>query len=386
MKIHEHQGKDILKKFGLPIPDSEVAESSEQALAIAERLGYPCVIKAQIHAGGRGKGGGVKLAKTQAEAQAHAESILGMQLVTHQTGAKGQVVKKVLVEAGCDIDRELYLGVVLDRAISRVTLMASAEGGMDIEEVAANTPEKIFKLVVDPEQGINADEAHKVGTQLGLVDDLAVQFVDFTQKLYQCYVEADCTLAEINPLVVTKAAKLIALDAKINIDDNALFRHPDYAELRDLDEEEPTELEARDHGLTYVKLDGTIGCLVNGAGLAMATMDIIKYYGGTPANFLDVGGGATAEQVTAAFRIILTDPNVKAILVNIFGGIMRCDVIAEGIVKAAKEIHMEDPVVVRLQGTNVDLGKKILNESGLALISEDDLAQAARKVVELGTK
>ncbi len=383
MKIHEYQGKEILRRYQVPVPAGQVALTPEEAVQIADKLGYPVVIKAQIHAGGRGKGGGVKLAKDQAEAKTHAEAILGMNLVTHQTGPEGQVVKKVLVEAGCAIDRELYLGAVLDRAISRVTLMASAEGGMEIEQVAAQAPEKIHKIAVDHTVGVNADEARQMAQQLGLEGEAAVHFVSFTEKLYQCYVEADCSLAEINPLVVTKEGELLALDAKISFDDNALFRHPDYTELRDLDEEEPTEIEARGHDLTYIKLDGSIGCMVNGAGLAMATMDIIKHYGAEPANFLDVGGGATTEKVTAAFKIILSDSNVKAILVNIFGGIMRCDVIAEGIVAAAQEIDIKVPVVVRLQGTNVDIGKKILAESGLSLISEDDLAKAAQKAVEV---
>jgi len=383
MKIHEYQGKEILRNYQVPVPDGEVALQVDEAVTLAEKLGYPVVIKAQIHAGGRGKGGGVKLAKNREEAKAHAEAILGMQLVTHQTGPEGQKVRKILVEKGCAIARELYLGAVLDRSLSRVTLMGSAEGGMEIEEVAANQPEKIFKMAIDPRNGIIDAEAKEMAQQLGLTEDLSQRFVDFTHKLYQCYVEADCSLAEINPLVVTEAGELLALDAKISFDDNALFRHPAYSELRDLDEEEPTEIEAKNHDLAYIKLDGTIGCMVNGAGLAMATMDIIKHYGAEPANFLDVGGGATAEKVTTAFKIILEDPHVKAILVNIFGGIMRCDVIAEGIVAAAKEVHIKVPVVVRLQGTNVELGKKILAESGLTLISEDNLAIAAQKVVEI---
>ncbi len=356
--------------------------SVDEAVEAADELGYPVVVKAQIHAGGRGKGGGVKLAKSQDEARAAAEAILGMNLITHQTGPKGKLVKRLLVEKGCDIARELYLGATLDRKTSRVTIMASAEGGVEIEEVAAKSPEKIFKIAVDPKTGVDEGEARDVAAKLDLSGDLGGDFFNFVSKLYTCYVEADCSLAEINPLVVTGDNKLLALDAKINFDDNALYRHPDYEELRDLDEEDPAEIEASQYDLAYIKLDGTIGCMVNGAGLAMATMDIIKHYGAEPANFLDVGGGATTEKVTAAFKIILQDPNVKAILVNIFGGIMRCDVIAEGVVAAAKEIHIKVPVVVRLQGTNVDQGKKILDESGLDLHSEDDLAKAAQHVVE----
>jgi len=381
MKIHEYQGKEILRKYQVPVPEGQVALQVAAAVAIADKLGYPVVIKAQIHAGGRGKGGGVKLAQNREEAEAHAQAILGMQLVTRQTGPTGQTVKKVLVEKGCAIARELYLGAVLDRALSRVTLMASTEGGMEIEKVAMTEPEKILKLSVDPKVGIIDAEAEQIAKKLGLEGNATKDFVTFCQKIYRCYVEADCSLAEINPLVVTESGELLALDAKINFDDNALFRHPEYAELRDLDEEEPTEIEAKNHDLAYIKLDGTIGCMVNGAGLAMATMDIIKHYGAEPANFLDVGGGATAEKVTTAFKIILEDPHVKAILVNIFGGIMRCDIIAAGIVAAAKEVHIKVPVVVRLQGTNVELGKKILAESGLQLISEDDLAVAAQRVV-----
>lgn len=361
-----------------------MATSVEEALTIADQLGYPVVVKAQIHAGGRGKGGGVKVAADREAARAAADAILGMTLVTHQTGPEGKLVKKILVEKGCDIARELYLGATLDRVSSCVTVMASAEGGMEIEEVAAKSPEKIFKMPISPRTGVVAGEARDVAQKLDLNGDLTEAFVEFVTNLYKAYVESDCSLAEINPLIVTADHNLLALDAKINFDDNALFRHPDYEQLRDLDEEEPAEIEAKKYDLAYIKLDGQIGCMVNGAGLAMATMDIIKHYGGEPANFLDVGGGATTEKVTEAFKIILRDPHVKAILVNIFGGIMRCDVIAEGVVAAAKEIDIKVPVVVRLQGTNVDIGKKILQESGLALISEDDLAQAAQRVVELG--
>ncbi len=383
MKIHECQGKEILRKFGVPTPEGRVALTVSEAVQAAKDLGLPVVVKAQIHAGGRGKGGGVKLAKTIDEAEAHAKAILGMKLVTHQTGPEGKIVKKLLIEKGCKISRELYLGSVLDRANSRVTLMASSEGGMDIEEVAANHPEKILKMAIDPAVGVNEAEAAKIGTQLGFDAGLSKKFATFAKALYETYIKADCSLVEINPLIVTEDNDLLALDAKINFDDNALFRHPEYEALRDLDEEDPAEIEAKKHDLSYISLDGTVGCMVNGAGLAMATMDIIKLAGGEPANFLDVGGGATAEKVTAAFKIILADPKVKGILVNIFGGIMKCDTIATGVVQAAKEVHIKVPVVVRLQGTNVDLGKKILQESGLNLISEDDLSKAADQIVRL---
>jgi len=383
MKIHEYQGKEILRKYDVPVPAGKVATTVDQAVAIADELGYPVVVKAQIHAGGRGKGGGVKLAKDQAETRQHAQAILGMNLVTHQTGPEGQLVKTLLIEKGCDIQRELYLGATLDRESSQVTVMASSEGGTEIEEVAAKHPEKILKMAISPSAGVQEGEARDIAARLGLEGELTQEFATFVSRLYQAYVESDCSLAEINPLIVTGDNKLLALDAKINFDDNALFRHPDYEALRDLSEEDPAETEAKEYDLAYIKLDGDIGCMVNGAGLAMATMDIIKHYGGEPANFLDVGGGATTEKVTEAFKIILGDSNVKAILVNIFGGIMRCDVIAEGVVAAAKQIDIQVPVVVRLQGTNVELGKKILAESGLALVSEDDLAKAAQKVVEL---
>ncbi|MBI2083790.1 MAG: ADP-forming succinate--CoA ligase subunit beta [Deltaproteobacteria bacterium] len=383
MKIHEYQGKEILRKFGVPVPEGEVAFSVDEAVSIAKRLKPPVVVKAQIHAGGRGKGGGVKLAKTIEEVRQHAQAILGMNLVTHQTGPEGKIVKKLLIEKGCAIARELYLGAVLDRTNGCVTMMASAEGGVEIEEVAKKTPEKILKLPIDPLSGVNEKEALAIGTRLGFDKTLSINFAGFVRALYEAYLKADCSLAEINPLVVTNDQKLLALDAKINFDDNALFRHPEYESLRDLDEEDPKEIEAKKRGLSYISLDGTIGCMVNGAGLAMATMDIIKLAGGEPANFLDVGGGATADQVTAAFKIILADPKVRAILVNIFGGIMKCNTIAEGIVTAARETHIKVPVVVRLQGTNVDLGKKILQESGLKLVSEDNLGEAAKRVVEL---
>ncbi|HEX5037888.1 MAG TPA: ADP-forming succinate--CoA ligase subunit beta [bacterium] len=382
MKIHEYQGKEILRKYGVPTPEGCVAFSVEDAVKTAKELGLPVVVKAQIHAGGRGKGGGVKLAKTIDEAEANAKAILGMTLVTHQTGPEGKVVKKLLIEKGCQIARELYLGAVLDRVTSRVTIMASSEGGMDIEEVAAKHPEKILKIGVDPVAGVDERIVKDVAGKLGFDAGLSEKFVTFVKALYEAYVKGDFSLAEINPLVVTGDGNLLALDAKINFDDNALFRHPDYETLRDLDEEDAAEIEAKKYDLSYISLNGNIGCMVNGAGLAMATMDIIKLAGGEPANFLDVGGGATAEKVTAAFKIILADPKVKGILVNIFGGIMKCDTIATGVVQAARDVKIQVPVVVRLQGTNVDLGKKILNESGLKLISEDDLSKAADRIVK----
>ncbi len=382
MKIHEHQGKEILRKYGVPTLEGRVAFTLEEASKAIKELGLPVVVKAQIHAGGRGKGGGVKLAKTAEDAEKFSKDILGMTLVTHQTGPEGKRVKRLLIEKGCNIDRELYLGAVLDRATSRVTIMASSEGGVEIEEVAAKHPEKILKIAVDPARGIDEDVVYATGLKLGLNEFLAKKFVGFVKSLYEAYVQGDFALAEINPLVVTKEGDLLALDAKINFDDNALFRHPDYEALRDLDEEDAAEIEAKKYDLSYISLDGTIGCMVNGAGLAMATMDIIKIHGGEPANFLDVGGGASAEKVTAAFKIILQDPKVKGILVNIFGGIMKCDTIATGVVQAARDVQIKVPVVVRLQGTNVDLGKKVLQESGLNLISEDDLSKAADKIVQ----
>jgi len=382
MKIHEYQGKQILKKYGVPVPEGQLAVSVDEAYEAAKRLGGVTVVKAQIHAGGRGKGGGVKVAKTPEEAKAYAQQILGMMLKTHQTGPEGQEVKKVWIEKGCNIEKEFYLGMVLDRSSSRVTVMASTEGGMEIEEVAAKQPEKILKVAIDPAVGFQAFQGRQLGFGLGLPSALVNKFVKFASALAKAYIEADCSLIEINPLVLTKEGELLALDAKVNFDDNALFRHPDYEELRDLDEENPNEIEAKKFDLSYISLDGNIGCMVNGAGLAMATMDIIKLYGGEPANFLDVGGGATAEKVTAAFKIILSDPKVKAILVNIFGGIMKCDVIATGVVAAAKEIGLKVPLVVRLLGTNMELGKKILAESGLPILSADRMDEAAEKVVK----
>ena len=383
MKIHEYQGKEILKKYGVPVPRGGVVFSVGEAVTLAKELGGVVVVKAQIHAGGRGKGGGVKLAKDLDEVKKYAGQILGMQLVTHQTGPQGQKVRKLLVEEGCAIEKEFYLGATLDRVTSCITIMASREGGTEIEEVAAKSPEKILKMAIDPLKGVDRSQAKEMGTKLGLSHDLAGKFVDFVAKLYEAYTQSDCSLAEINPLVLTKGGSLVALDAKINFDDNALFRHPEFEGLRDLDEENPAETEARQHDLSYISLDGSIGCMVNGAGLAMSTMDIIKLCGGEPANFLDVGGGADEETVKEAFKLILSDEKVRAILINIFGGIMKCDVIAQGVVAAAREMHVRVPVVVRLQGTNVDIGKKILEESGLALISEDDLAKAAEKVVQV---
>ena len=383
MNIHEYQAKALLGKFGVSVPRGRVAFTPAEAECGAQELGGPLwVVKAQIHAGGRGKAGGVKVVRSHDEVKAVAEQMLGMTLITHQTGPQGKEVKRVYIEEGCDIARELYLSVLLDRATSFVTIMASTEGGMDIEEVAAKTPEKILKVAIDPATGLQPFHARKLAFGLGLEGPQIRSAVSFLQGIYRAYTELDASLVEINPLVVTKDGALIALDAKMNFDDNGLFRHKDLEDLRDEDEEDPAELEASRHELNYIKLDGSIGCMVNGAGLAMATMDIIKLYGGEPANFLDVGGGATAERVTAAFKIILSDPNVKGILVNIFGGIMRCDVIATGIVEAAKEVDLNVPLVVRLEGTNVELGKSILRESGLDIVSADNLADAAEKVVK----
>ena len=383
MNIHEYQAKQVLGKFGVPVPNGKVAYTPDEAVKVAGELETGVyVVKAQIHAGGRGKGGGVKVVKTKDEVRAEAERMLGMTLVTHQTGPEGKLVRKVYVEEGTAIARELYLSIVVDRASSRISFIASTEGGMDIEEVAAETPEKIISLSVDPAAGISGHHGRRIAYALGLKGDQVKQGVKLIQALYTAFVETDASLVEINPLVVTEAGNLVCLDAKVGFDENALFRHPDLAELRDPDEEDPAEREAKKHDLAYIKLDGAIGCMVNGAGLAMATMDIIKLYGGEPANFLDVGGGASKEKVTEAFKIILSDPNVEAILVNIFGGIMRCDVIAEGVVAAAREVSLSVPLVVRLAGTNVELGKKILEESGLPIVSADDLNDAAEKVVK----
>ncbi|MFZ5467883.1 MAG: ADP-forming succinate--CoA ligase subunit beta [Myxococcota bacterium] len=382
MKIHEYQGKEIFKKYGVPVPRGILVHSPAEAERAAKDLGTPVVVvKAQIHAGGRGKGGGVKLAKSPEEAKELAGKMLGMMLKTHQTGPEGQKVRKLYIEEGLAIARELYLGVTLDRATSRITFMASSEGGVEIEEVAAKHPEKILREAVDPAVGFLDFQGRNLAFGLGLSGATVNKFVVFCRALYQAYMDTDASLAEINPLVVLKDGSVVALDAKMNFDENALFRHPDIAELRDVDEEDPREAKAKEHDLAYISLDGDIGCMVNGAGLAMATMDTIKLVGGTPANFLDVGGGATKEKVTAAFKLILADPQVKAVLVNIFGGIMKCDVIAEGVVAAAKEVRLHVPLVVRLEGTNVEKGKEILKGSGLPIISADNLRQAAEKAV-----
>ncbi len=382
MNIHEYQAKGLLAEYGVAVPKGGVAFTIDEAGKIAKDLGGPVwVVKAQIHAGGRGKGGGVKVVKSLEDARSAAYEILGMTLVTHQTGPAGKEVKRIYVEDGCDIDRELYLGMLVDRETCHITIMASTEGGMDIEEVAAKTPEKIHLVSVDPAAGIQAYHARRVAFGLGLAGDQVKSGVKLILGAYKAFVESDASLLEINPLVVTSAGDVMALDAKMNFDDNALYRHKNVAALRDEDEEDPAEVEAQKHDLSYIRLDGSIGCMVNGAGLAMATMDIIKLNGGDPANFLDVGGGATKERVTEAFKIILSDANVKGILVNIFGGIMRCDIIAEGVVAAAKEVSLHVPLVVRLEGTNVDLGKKILADSGLPIVSADDLGDAAAKIV-----
>ena len=383
MNIHEYQAKALLQKFGVSVPRGGVAYTPQEAAEVGTSLGGPIwVVKAQIHAGGRGKAGGVKVVKSLEDVFSRAEEMLGKVLVTHQTGPAGREVKRVYIEEGCDIRRELYLGMLIDRATSRVTIMASTEGGMEIEEVASHSPEKILRVAIDPATGLQPFHARKVAFGLGLEGKQVQSAVKFLGAMYKAFLELDASIVEINPLVVTGAGDIIALDAKMNFDDNALYRHPDVQALRDEAEEDPIELEAGKHELNYVKLDGNIGCMVNGAGLAMATMDIIKLYGGEPANFLDVGGGATRERVTTAFKLILSDPNVEGVLVNIFGGIMRCDVIAEGVVAAAREVSLHVPLVVRLEGTNVDLGKKILSESGLRIVSADDLADAADKIVK----
>ena len=383
MNIHEYQAKSLMSKFGVAVPRGAVAYTAEEAEAAARQLGGSIwAVKAQIHAGGRGKAGGIKIARSLSEVREHAGKMIGMTLVTKQTGPAGREVKRVYIESGCDIKRELYLGLLIDRATSRITVMASAEGGMDIEEVAATHPEKIIKVAIDPATGLMGHHARRIAYGLGLEGPQVGSAVKFMSAMYKAFTELDASIVEINPMIVTGAGEVMALDAKMNFDDNALFRQKEVSELRDEDEEDPAEVEAGKHGLNYIKLDGSIGCLVNGAGLAMATMDIIKLYGGSPANFLDVGGGATKERVTTAFKIILSDPNVEGILVNIFGGIMRCDVIAEGVVAAAREIGLQVPLVVRLEGTNVELGKKILRESGLAILSAENLADAAEKVVK----
>jgi len=382
MNIHEHQAKGVLQRYGVSVPDGGVAYSVDEAVKVAGALPGPIwVVKAQIHAGGRGKGGGVKIAKSIDEVRGLASDILGMTLVTHQTGPAGKEVKRLYIEDGCDIARELYLSAVMDRGTSRIAIMASTEGGMDIEAVAADTPEKIQTLVIDPISGLQGHHARRLAFSLGLKGKQVGSAVKLITALYKAFVDTDASLVEINPLVVTGTGEVMALDAKMNFDDNALYRHADIEELRDADEEDPAELEAAKADLNYIKLDGEIGCMVNGAGLAMATMDIIKLHGGEPANFLDVGGGATKERVTQAFKIILSDSNVKGILVNIFGGIMRCDIIAEGVVAAAREVHLDKPLVVRLEGTNVEKGKKIMASAGLTIIAADDLGDAAAKVV-----
>ena len=392
MNIHEYQAKKLLAKYGVAVPRGGVAYTADEAEHVAKELGGPVwVVKSQIHAGGRGKGrfkgnegggGGVRVLKSIEDVRTNTLEMLGGVLVTHQTGPAGKEVKRVYIEEGSDIKRELYLGMLIDRATSRVTVMASTEGGMDIEEVAAHSPEKILKVAIDPVAGIQQYHGRQLAFGLGLEGKQIGAAVKFIAAMYRAFVDLDCSIVEINPLVVTGAGDVIALDAKLNFDDNALFRHKDIEELRDESEEDPAELEAARHSLNYIKLDGNIGCMVNGAGLAMATMDIIKLYGGTPANFLDVGGGATKERVTTAFKLILSDPNVEGILVNIFGGIMRCDVIAEGVVAAAREVSLHVPLVVRLEGTNVELGKKIMAESGLPILSAENLADAAEKIVK----
>ena len=382
MNIHEYQAKDVLRKYGVAVLEGKVVTTPDEAEAAAQDLGGGlCVVKAQIHAGGRGKAGGVKLAKTPQEARAHAQALLGSTLVTHQTGPEGKEVHKVFIEQGCDIEKEFYLGIVIDRTTSRVTIMASSEGGVEIEEVAERAPEKILRATVDPAVGFGDFQGRQLAYGLGLPKASVNKAVAFMRGLYKAFVECDASMMEINPLVLTKAGDLVALDAKIGFDDNALFRHADIRELRDVSEENDKEVAASEFDLNYIALDGSIGCMVNGAGLAMATMDIIKHYGSEPANFLDVGGGATTEKVTEAFKIILSDTKVKGVLVNIFGGIMRCDVVANGVVEAAKQVNLSIPLVVRLEGTNVELGKKILAESGLDIIAADDLADAAKKVV-----
>ncbi|MDB5764716.1 MAG: sucC [Herminiimonas sp.] len=382
MNIHEYQGKEILRKYGVSTPQGFPCFSADDAVQAAEKLGGKVwVVKAQIHAGGRGKGGGVKVAKSIEEVREHASKILGMTLVTHQTGPDGRLVRRLLIEEGADIRKELYVGMVVDRGSQRVALMASSEGGMDIEEVAARMPEKIHKVFIDPATGLKDSEADDIARKIGIPDASVPQARAFMQGLYKAFDECDASLAEINPLILTGDNRVVALDAKFNFDSNALFRHPDIVALRDLDEEDPAEIEASKYDLAYISLDGNIGCLVNGAGLAMATMDVIKLYGGSPANFLDVGGGATTEKVTEAFKLMLRNPDLKAILVNIFGGIMKCDVIAAGVIAAARQVDLKVPLVVRMKGTNEDLGKKILAESGLPIIAANNMAEAAEKVV-----
>jgi len=382
MKIHEYQAKEILQKYGVVTPRGIAGFSVEEVVNAARQLGGNVwVVKAQIYAGGRGKGGGVKVARSLEEVRQRAAEILNMRLITHQTGPEGQVVHRLFIEQGVSIEKEFYVGMVVDRGRQRVCLMASSEGGMEIEKVAADTPEKIHKVFIDPIAGLSVQQAEEIATEIGIPEQSRSQAVKLLQNLYRAFDESDASLLEINPLALTAEKQVIALDAKMNFDDNALFRHPEIVALRDLDEEDPVEIEASKHELSYIPLDGNIGCLVNGAGLAMATMDIIKLYGGNPANFLDVGGGATAEKVTEAFKLMLRNPKLQAILVNIFGGIMKCDVIAQGVVMAARDVQLTVPLVVRLEGTNVELGKKILADSGLTIISADNMADAAQKAV-----
>jgi len=383
MKIHEYQGKQLLAKYGVTVPRSVVVKDAEQMASAVEQLGLPVVVKAQIHAGGRGKGGGVKLARTLEEAVDVTRKMLGMKLITHQTGPEGREVRTVLIEEGLKIKQEFYLGIVLDRATSRLVFMASSAGGMEIEEVAAHEPEKILKESIDPAVGLQPFQARKLAFGIGLPNEVVNKAAKFMTTLYRAFVDLDASLAEINPFLLTEDGELYALDAKLNFDDNALFRHKDYAELRDLNEEEPLEIEASKHDLNYIKLDGNIGCMVNGAGLAMATMDIIKLAGGEPANFLDVGGGASQERVENAFRILLSDKNVRAVLINIFGGIVRTDMVASGVVAAARNIGVKVPVVVRLEGTNVEKGREVIEQSGLGFVSASGMKDAAEKVVAL---
>ena len=382
MNIHEYQAKELLKRYGVPVPVGRVASTLEEVKAAAAELGGRCVVKAQIHAGGRGKAGGVKLAKSPEDAVEKASEILGKNLVTHQTGPEGRQVRRVLVEQGVNIERELYLGMVLDRTQSRVTTICSSEGGVEIEEVAAKHPEKILKEAIDPAVGLQPFQCRRLAFALGVPQEFVGKMVAMIQALYRAFDDCDCSIAEINPLILTKEGQVMALDAKMNFDSNALFRHKDILALRDLNEEDPREIEASKYELSYISLDGNIGCMVNGAGLAMATMDIIKLCGGEPANFLDVGGGATKERVAQAFRIILSDVRVRGVLINIFGGIMRCDVLAQGVVDAARELSIKVPLVVRMQGTNVESGRKILSDSGLPIISAETMAEAAEKIVQ----
>lgn len=384
MNIHEYQGKEIFRSMGVAVPEGRVAFTAEEAVEKAKELNSDVyVVKAQIHAGGRGKAGGVKIAKSLSEVETYANVLLGKQLVTHQTGPEGKEVKRLYIEEGCDIQKEYYVGFVIDRATDKVTLMASEEGGTEIEEVAAQTPEKIFKETIDPVVGLSPYQARRIAFNINIPKESVGKATKFLLALYNVFIEKDCSIVEINPLVTTGDGQVLALDAKLNFDDNALFRHKDILELRDLEEEDPKEIEASKYDLSYIALDGDIGCMVNGAGLAMATMDTINHFGGNPANFLDVGGGATKEKVTEAFKIILGDDNVKGIFVNIFGGIMKCDVIAEGIVAAVKEVELTLPLVVRLEGTNVERGKAILNESGLAIEPAATMAEGAQKIVKL---